>query len=115
MLTVDLYLGTGNHGCSDAVVVAFAGPYSRVGTVVEERSCTSCWQVGHDAAHPLARVGGRIRLRVPAVRWAAHVGAVEDRGRGLLAEDWPAVCGWRWDGQSEGNAWAGRCYGPSAA
>lgn len=44
-----------NHGCRDYAIVRYVD--GGRGEVIEASSCTSCWQVGHDADHVFAREG----------------------------------------------------------
>jgi hypothetical protein len=44
-----------NHGCRDFAVLRYDG--NGKATVLEAASCTSCWQVSHDADHVFAAVG----------------------------------------------------------
>lgn len=50
-----------NHACEDFAVFTYA-PGDVFAICVEARTCTSCWQVGHDEEHVYAEVGERIKV-----------------------------------------------------
>ena len=50
-----------NHACEDFAVFTYA-PGDLFAICVEARTCTSCWQVGHDEEHVYAEVGERIKV-----------------------------------------------------
>lgn len=49
-----------NHGCSDSAVLEIEEVVgeSITARVIDVNNCHSCWQVGHDASHVFAQVGG---------------------------------------------------------
>lgn len=50
-----------NHACEDYAVFTY-DPGDLFAICVEARTCTSCWQVGHDEEHVYAEVGERIKV-----------------------------------------------------
>ena len=98
-IIVEVYQGTGNHGCRDGLAMEFAGPFARVGKVVDAYGCSSCWQVGHDGAHSRgmeALVGRTVRLiGMRAGAFARHIARLDDEGQGRLAED-RKICTRHW-------------------
>jgi len=90
-MLINVYLGTGNHGCSDAVDIEVASR-SQVATVLEETVCTSCWQVGHDIGRkPTWEVGGKIHLPVQGRTLDRINHYMDVIGQGKLAEDIPVT------------------------
>ena len=49
-----------NHRCRDYAIIQVISPETAV--VTEAQSCTSCWQVGHDADHTFATVGETVGI-----------------------------------------------------
>lgn len=87
-------MATGNHGCTQAVVIGFDSPSSRTGRIVEVEPCTSCWQVGHDLANiqwfTERMLGKKVRISgYSAASFARHIADLDERSVGLMAEDSP--------------------------
>lgn len=100
MLLVEVYQGTGNHGCSQRLTMEFVEETAEIGIIVAACGCSSCWQVGHDyedaKRYEQDYLGKRVALvGMTAAQFAEHIRELEVESDGKLAED-GAQCREHW-------------------